>query len=198
MAGLMAMTTDIILQEALRPVAIREGDKTFKMPMFQAIIRAVGIAAVKGNRFSQRDAMAIIRTAAKEKAAEVRQNFEFCIDMKADGEALLKSYDDKGMPRPDIFPHPDDILIDPREGTAQIVGPHTDEELQMVNSTLASLDAIQEMVTKLGQKAKRGRDKASFKQAVLKLQRHFDEINSVMPKRHKRFLKDRIVDDGDA
>ena len=198
MASLTAMTTDMILEEALRPVTIREGEKTFKMPMIQATIRAMGIGAMKGNRFSQRDLMMLAQAAASERAAELRQKFDLYIDMKAYGEALFKQHDDAGLPRPDIFPHPDDILIDPREGTAEIVGPHTNEEHQALNRTLASLDTIQDIVTDLGQKAKRGRHKASFKVAALKLQRHFDEINLAMPKRHKRFLKDRISDDGSA
>jgi hypothetical protein len=47
-------TDGLILEEAYRPVSIREGDKVIELPAIQAAVRALAISAMKGSRLSQR------------------------------------------------------------------------------------------------------------------------------------------------
>ena len=47
-------TSQLILEEAYRPVSIREGNEVFEIPAIQAVMRAMGVAAMKGNRLSQK------------------------------------------------------------------------------------------------------------------------------------------------
>ena len=44
----------ILLQEAYRTVTIREGEQVIQLPAIQAVFRAMGVSAMKGNRFAQR------------------------------------------------------------------------------------------------------------------------------------------------
>lgn len=47
-------TDGLILEEAYRPVTIREGEKIIELPAIQAAIRSLAISAMKGSRLSQR------------------------------------------------------------------------------------------------------------------------------------------------
>src|SRR5579863_7958172 len=44
----------LLMEEAYRPVQIREGDKVIALPAIQAVFRAMGVSAMKGNRHAQR------------------------------------------------------------------------------------------------------------------------------------------------
>ena len=43
-------------EEAYRPNAVREGERTIELPAIQAVFRAMGVSAMKGNRLAQKDA----------------------------------------------------------------------------------------------------------------------------------------------
>lgn len=43
----------MLLEEAYRTVAIREGDKVIELPVIKAVFRSLGVSAMKGNRLAQ-------------------------------------------------------------------------------------------------------------------------------------------------
>jgi hypothetical protein len=47
-------TQALMLHEAYRLVSIREGDRIVEMPAIQAVMRGLGVAAIKGNPRAQR------------------------------------------------------------------------------------------------------------------------------------------------
>jgi hypothetical protein len=47
-------TQNMLLDEAYRPVRLREGEDVIELPAIQAVFRAMGVAALKGNRFAQK------------------------------------------------------------------------------------------------------------------------------------------------
>ena len=51
----------ILMQEAYRLVTIREGDRVEQLPAIQAVFRAMGVSAMKGNRFAQRMLADLVR-----------------------------------------------------------------------------------------------------------------------------------------
>jgi Family of unknown function (DUF5681) len=55
-------TDNLILEEAYRPVTIREGDKSIELPAIQASVRALAISAMKGSRLAQKQLSDIVRT----------------------------------------------------------------------------------------------------------------------------------------
>lgn len=48
----MRAAEEYLRHEAYRPVRIREGDELIELPAIQAVFRAMGVAAMKGNRFA--------------------------------------------------------------------------------------------------------------------------------------------------
>ena len=46
-------TDEFLKLEAYRPVTIREGDNVIELPAIQAVFRALGVSAMKGNRLAQ-------------------------------------------------------------------------------------------------------------------------------------------------
>jgi hypothetical protein len=58
----------IALKEAMRPIAVREGDKITKMPAIQALIRSMFRSAAQGDSKSQRQLLEIV---ARRKKARV-------------------------------------------------------------------------------------------------------------------------------
>src|SRR4051812_40244931 len=50
----MRPTEEYLRLEAYRPIVIREGEKVIELPAIQAVFRAMGVSAIKGNRFAQR------------------------------------------------------------------------------------------------------------------------------------------------
>jgi hypothetical protein len=56
-------TDSLILEEAYRPVTIREGDRVIELPAIQAAIRSLAISAMTGSRLSQNALAEIVREA---------------------------------------------------------------------------------------------------------------------------------------
>ncbi|MEW4466338.1 DUF5681 domain-containing protein [Parasphingorhabdus sp. JC815] len=54
-------TRELMRSEALRPVTTREGDQQVQMPASQAVIRALGIAAIKGGPMAQRTYLDMVK-----------------------------------------------------------------------------------------------------------------------------------------
>lgn len=50
----MKAAEEYLRLEAYRPVMVREGEQVIELPAIQAVFRAMGVAAMKGNRFVQK------------------------------------------------------------------------------------------------------------------------------------------------
>jgi hypothetical protein len=70
----------LALQEAYRPITVREGDEVFTLPTIRAVIRQQGRSAAKGNGPAQRHFIDRVQAIEQEqvqaatKAAETAQN----------------------------------------------------------------------------------------------------------------------------
>ena len=62
-------TDNLILEEAYRPVTIREGERTIELPAIQAAVRALAISAMKGSRLSQCALAELVRTVEERKSS---------------------------------------------------------------------------------------------------------------------------------
>lgn len=107
----------IMLEEAYRPVMVREGDKARKMPALQAVIRSHIALAAKGNRLAQQVLLKMIQAIEQEKEALSNQLLETAIEYKVGAERDIEQRQRAGTYRDgDVTPHPDDILIDTGTG----------------------------------------------------------------------------------
>ena len=106
----------LILQEAYRPVTIREGDTTLELPAIQAAMRALGISAMNGSRLAQRALAELVRDAEAKHRTETEVGMEAMITYKQKWAAEIERCRRAGLPQPEIVPHPDDVMIDFRNG----------------------------------------------------------------------------------
>lgn len=113
----------LMLHEAYRLVSIREGDRIIQMPAIQAVMRGLGVSAMKGNHRAQLAFKKMTETIEAKHHAEKMALFEAAVEYKQRWEATFAKCDKNNLPRPDPIPHPDDLWIDAMRGEVRIIGP---------------------------------------------------------------------------
>ncbi len=139
----------IILEEAYREIKVNEGHRQVSVPMAKAIVRSLAHNAVKGNTRAQRlfsEMLASTETSHKRLHDEW---LEKTIEYKIDWERELARRKAHGIEAPDPIPHPDDIIIDMRQGTVSINGPMTREEKQGLDDLHAKKQEFEEELAQL-------------------------------------------------
>ena len=110
-------TRQMILEEAYRPVEVREGDTVLTLSMNQAVFRALGMAALTGNQ------RALERWAAMVQAAEHEQKRAqlaiFNVIEREDQERAAKRRERLGT-EDGHNPYAEDIIVDTRSGSVVI------------------------------------------------------------------------------
>ena len=184
----------MLMEEAYRQVTLREGDQLIQLPAIQAVFRAMGVAAMKGNRFAQRTLAELVRGVEEEDRQGRIKLFEAMVEYKVDAEREIERTVKLGQAPPEMLPHPDDIIIDLANASATMCGPKTKEEKVLWDRLLESLEELQRDISIHAASHRKSRS-AERKDEALKnwvsYQRSFDEINDNLPKRYRRILKDR-------
>jgi hypothetical protein len=111
----------LMLHEAYRLVSIREGDRIVKMPAIQAVMRGLGVAAIKGNPRAQLAFKEITESIEAKLHADKLALFEAVSEYKLEWETEFEKCDRNNLPRPDPVPHPDD-----KTGQVRFIGPFDD------------------------------------------------------------------------
>ena len=119
---------DLLLEEALRPIQVRDNDQTVEMPMIQAVVRSMGVAAVKGNHKAQTTMTSMVQAAQAGRALEMQEAFKWALQFKENTRKVFEECDRVGEPRPDFVPHPDDIAVDLATGKVKYNGPMTRDD----------------------------------------------------------------------
>lgn len=114
-------------REAFRPVAIREGHEVFGIPAIQSAMRAMGVAAMKGNRLAQKNLTEIVQRVDAAEHAERMESLESFLTYKREWTVHIEKCERAGLPDHAPLPHPDDVILDFRKGTIAIRGPITKE-----------------------------------------------------------------------
>lgn len=119
----------IILDEASREIEIREGSGSVTIPMAQAVMRSIAVNVAKGQPRAQRlfaELLAQTESANKHLHDEW---VETAIEYKVGWERELQRREGLGITHlPEPLPHPDNVIVDLREGTVKVIGPATKEE----------------------------------------------------------------------
>lgn len=116
------------LDEATRPVTVREGDKVSEIPAMQALIRTMFRAAAQGDIKAGRQLLEVIARAEEGRAGAALEMLERAVQYK---ETLAPAFDlneREGRDPPEIYPHPDDVIINGTTGEVTIDGPVTKEQ----------------------------------------------------------------------
>lgn len=184
----------LILHEAYRPVTIREGDTTLEIPAIQAAMRALGISAMKGSRLAQRALAELVRDAEAKHRAETEAEMEAMITFKRNWTEEIERCRRSGLPEPEIVPHPDDIMIDFRNGGVKFFGPLNADEKPHWDELIRRRDDAQQEISELASLYRNAR-KAERKELMLEWwlgeQLLFDLLNETLGGRYKVELTDR-------
>ena len=119
----------IILEEAYRAIRINDGERQVKVPMAQAVMRSVAVNAVKGQQRAQRLFAELLTTTERQNKLAYDEWMDVAINYKVEWERELerrRRFNITDLPDP--LPHPDHVVIDFRNGTANVRGPATKEE----------------------------------------------------------------------
>lgn len=189
----------LILTEAYRPVSVREGDTVIEMPAIQAAMRALGISAMKGSRLAQRALAELVRDAEAKHRAETEASMEAVIEYKQKWGMELERRRNLGLPEPTLVPHPEDIMIDFRDGGVKVCGPLNEDEKPQWDKWIKRRDDAQLEVSDyaaLYRKARKPEQKARWLEWWHAEQLIFDMINERLGGRYKTELKDRSYASG--
>lgn len=192
-------TDNLILEEAYRPVTIREGDKVIELPAIQAAMRSLAISAMKGSRLSQRALAELVRQVEDRKADERMTVMENAFDYKQKWAAEIERCRQLGLEDPTPIPHPDDVIIDMRTGHVRTDGPLDEVEKRDWDKRLARRAEAQAEVSMFAEKYRRSRSekwKVMWQIEWHFEQKIFDIINDGMPERYQAKLENRSYREG--
>jgi Family of unknown function (DUF5681) len=188
-----------LLQEAYRPVVVREGEQTIELPAIQAVFRAMGVAAMKGNRFAQRTIAELVQSVETEDRKLQLEHLETMINYKVEWERAIERARALGQPEPQPIPHPDDVIIDFRSGHARVCGPLTKDDKATWDRLLEYRDELQGEISYFAAAYRKSRS-ADRKAHALDMwmfeQKLYDRMNDNLPKRYRKDLTDRCREQG--
>jgi hypothetical protein len=174
--------SEIVQTEALRSVRVRENDQLVEMPMIQAVIRSMGVAAAKGNHRAQVEITEMVKAADEARIETLAANCKAAINYKEYWMAAFEDHDLRNAPRPDPIPHPDEVHIDAETLEVTFSGPRNVEEAALWKNHLAERDHAAKEIRKLQHRISRNpKMQAIYDTQILSLQRVIDSIEDYIP-----------------
>jgi hypothetical protein len=118
----------IVLDEAYRRIKLNEGDRKISIPMIQAVLRSIALAAAKGQPRAQRHFFELVNEVEEDNRRQHDELVKSAIEYKVSWERELERRAKLGITGPEPLPHPDDIVINLNTGQVHYTGPRTKEE----------------------------------------------------------------------
>lgn len=173
---------DLVLAEAIRPIQIRENDEIIELPLIQAVIRSLGVAALKGSHRAQIAITGMVKAVQDKTLEERALLYRSALEYKDSWEEAFKQCDARGEPRPEPVPHPHEIVVDAKTLMVTFNGPETpDEKLQwdrMLERRAVALEEVAELKERLKRRSKYSH---FFQEDMEREQRMADMIGAVLP-----------------
>lgn len=113
----------LILEEANRMIKVNDGSGQITMPMAQAIIRSLAVAAAKGQPRAQQQFLKIYDEKERKRKQSHDETLYALIEYKEKGEEQIRLHAKLGIDPPELYPHPSHIKIDYENETFEITGP---------------------------------------------------------------------------
>lgn len=137
----------IVLDEAYRNNAVRDGHRNVSMPMAQAIVRSLAVNAAKGQHRAQR-LFAEMLSATERQNKDLADEFvKSLVNYKIDWNHELDRRVRQGITHlPDPIPHPDHVKIDMNTGKAWVEGPITNDDVAELEEWARKRDGFKEEV----------------------------------------------------
>src|SRR6516165_5970018 len=115
------------LDEAGQPVTVREGDKVSEMPAMQALLRTMYRAAAHGDTKAGRQLLELIARAESARTENALGLLQYSAQYIEKYAPIFDKHEREGLAPPDIYPHPDDFIINGATGEVTLDGPTTKE-----------------------------------------------------------------------
>jgi hypothetical protein len=113
----------LALQEAYRPIKIKDGETLVELPTIQAALRNLTLSAAKGDQRAQRMLLDFVGEVEGERQRDRLELFEAAVDCKRQGAEQIALARLRGLPEPVLVPHPDHIIINFMMGSVKLRGP---------------------------------------------------------------------------
>jgi hypothetical protein len=120
----------LAIEEAYRLITVREGDRTQRIPVIQAILRKVAVAAANGNVKAQQNYLSLVIGAEAARREATMAVFNSAVKYKLHWHRVLAERARNGTTGPEPVPHPDDVIIDDKTGEVRFTGPVMEEQSQ--------------------------------------------------------------------
>jgi hypothetical protein len=193
--GIADRLAAMALDEAIRPVTVREGDKVSEIPAMQALIRTMFRAAAQGDTKAGRQLMDLINRAESGRTGTALEILEHAVQYKEKYRPVFEQREREGLPPPDIFPHPDDMIINETTGEVTIDGPTTKEQAgaqkAVRDEAISSLPRYFEVAAALKQQPKNSALRLEFKE--LKRYYQFLKKDAERKLRHEALRQSRLA-----
>jgi hypothetical protein len=118
----------LAIEEGYRIIKIREGDRLEKVPVIQAILRKLAVAAANGNTRAQQTYVNLLIGAEADQRMETEELLMAAIEYKENWGRVLAERARNGTTGPVPVPHPDDVIIDYETGKVRFDGPIDEEQ----------------------------------------------------------------------
>lgn len=193
------MAATLILEEAYRPVLVREGGKTTEMPTIQAVMLSLNRAAIKGDRIAAKTVLKYVKAAEREDAKKIELLNHKAHTYLEYTRLQSRRAKARGMPEPALEgPHPGDMHFNPKEGMYEI-DIFTPEEEKKFAKIQEQLDELQEEITAAAQDYSASDDPEEKQRHLsywLSAQSMFDTLQSLLPDGYRKALKNRSLEPG--
>jgi len=134
------LSTRFLEQEAYRSVALRENGQAIELSAIQAVLRSLAMGAIKGNRLSQKYFLEYLAVHEERDRQHKIENYVRLEALKRAGEKTLADHERKGLPPPDLLPHPEDIVLHQSTGEAYVNGPEVPEDVPLYERSVQLRD----------------------------------------------------------
>ena len=116
------------IEDGFRLIQVREGERTEKIPMVQAVIRKLGVAAANGNTKAMQTYLKLVMGSEADRRAGEMDMLKAAVDYKEHWGRILAERVRAGATGPEPVPHPDDVVIDYATGKVSFAGPVMQEQ----------------------------------------------------------------------
>jgi hypothetical protein len=167
--------------------------------VIKAVVRSMGVSAMKGNRLAQATMAELVRGIEEEDRQLRSSHMEAACGYKYEWEQAIEHARKHGLPEPTPLPHPDDVIIDVRRAEVRYEGPITPEEKKKWDRLLEFRDEQQDEVSffaRAYRKAQKSGDNADRLSSLARSWKRsvdlYDRMNEPLPERYKKRLEDRF------
>lgn len=115
------------MDEATRKVTVREGDNVTQLPAMQALLRTLIRSGAQGDIKAARQVLELIARAETARTALALEMLQKVVQYKEKFGRIFEQHERMGVAPPEIYPHPDDIIIG-HDAEVTYDGPTTKEE----------------------------------------------------------------------